>query len=96
MIRYHKLLLNFPPKCDGCGATSSLDHFLICRRGDFVVQHHNEIKDGTLAWGQMRREMVMIKAGDQHGETLVADLCIHRVWQPQAEALFDIRVVDTA
>ena len=26
-IRYRKPLLNLPSKCDGCGATSSLDHF---------------------------------------------------------------------
>ena len=31
-IRYQNPLLNLPPKCDGCGATSSLDHFLICRK----------------------------------------------------------------
>jgi len=28
-------------------------------------------------------------------EQFVADLCVHGVWQPQAKALFDIRVVDT-
>ena len=28
-------------------------------------------------------------------EPLVADLCVRGVWQPQTEALFDIRVVDT-
>ena len=44
-IRYHKPLLNLPPKCDGCGATSSLDHCLICRKCGLVVQHHNEIRD---------------------------------------------------
>ena len=26
-ISYRKPLLNLPSKCDGCGATSSLDHF---------------------------------------------------------------------
>ena len=26
-IRYHKPQLNLPSKCDGCGTTSSLDHF---------------------------------------------------------------------
>ena len=28
-------------------------------------------------------------------DTLVADLCVRGVWEPQTEALFDIRVVDT-
>ena len=80
--------------------TSSLDHFLICRKGGLVVQHHNEIRDAigdlaALAWGQVRRKTVVVEAGDQYGETLIADLCVHGVWLPQAEALFDIRVVDT-
>ena len=99
-IRYRKPLLNLPPKCDGCGAPSSLDHFLICRRGGLVVQRHNEIRDAigdlaALAWGQVRRETVVIEAEDQQSETLDADLCVRWVWLPQAEALFDIRVVDT-
>ena len=99
-IRYRKPLLNLPPKCDGCGAPSSLDHFLICRRGGLVVRRHNEIRDAigdlaALAWGQVRRETVVIEAEDQQSETLIADLCVRGVWLPQAEALFDIRVVDT-
>ena len=28
-------------------------------------------------------------------DTLIADLCVCGVWDPQTEALFDIRVVDT-
>ena len=28
-------------------------------------------------------------------DTLIADLCVWDVWQPQTEALFDIQVVDT-
>jgi len=27
-------------------------------------------------------------------ETLIADLCVRRAWEPQIKALFDIRVVD--
>ena len=38
---------------------------------------------------------MVIEAGDQYGETLVADLCVRGVWLPQAEMLFDIHVVDT-
>ena len=29
---------------------------------------------------QGRHETVVVEAGDQHGETLVADLCVHGVW----------------
>ena len=43
-IKYHKPLLNFLPKCDSYGATSSLDHFSICRKGGLVVQCHNKIR----------------------------------------------------
>ena len=32
-VRYRKPLLCVPPRCDGCGVPSSLDHFLICRKG---------------------------------------------------------------
>ena len=28
-------------------------------------------------------------------DTLIANLCVHGVWEPQTKALFDIRVVDT-
>ena len=28
-------------------------------------------------------------------DVLIADLCVHGAWEPQTEALFDIRVVDT-
>ena len=44
-VRYKKPLLSIPPHCDGCGAPSSLDHFLICKKGGLIVQRHNEIRD---------------------------------------------------
>ena len=37
----------------------------------------------------------MKQSASSDGGTLVADLCIRGVWVPQAEVLFDIRVVDT-
>ena len=42
----------------------------------------------------MRHKTVVVEAGDQHDETFIADLCVRRVWLPQDEALFDIRVID--
>jgi len=100
-IRYRKPLLNVPAFCDGCGAPSTLDHFLTCLKGGLIVQRHNEIRDavGDLAamvWGQVRREPIISDAAvDPSGETLVADLSVRGVWLPQAEALFDVRIVDT-
>ena len=68
-IRYQKPLLNLPPMCVGCGATFSLDHFMVCRKGGLVVQGHSEIGDAisdlaALAWEQAEHEIVMVEAGD--------------------------------
>ena len=81
-VQYRKPLLCVPPRCDGCGVPSSLDHFLICRKGGLIVQRHNEIRDAigdlvTLLWGQVKRESVMSEDGDD--EILVADLGVRGV-----------------
>lgn len=73
---------------------------MICRKGSLVIQHHSEIRDvigdlAALAWAKLRHETVVVNTGDQHGETLTPDLCVRGVWLPQAEALFDICVIDT-
>ena len=100
-IRYKKLLLNIPPSCDGYGAPSCLDHFLVCRKGGLIIQRHNEIRNvigdlAALVWGSVRREPIVKETHDGNSiDVLVADLCVHGVWLPQAEALFDIRIIDT-
>ena len=100
-IRYKKPLLNIPPSCDGCGSPSSLDHFLVCRKGGLIIQRHNEIRHAigdlaALAWSSVKREPIVKEAHDgDSSDVLVADLCIRGVWLPQAEALFDIRIIDT-
>ena len=49
-----------------------------------------------MVWGQVRCEPIVSDAVVDHsGETLVADLSVRGVWLPQAEALFDVRIVDT-
>ena len=46
--------------------------------------------------GKVRREPVIQEATEENDrEALVADLGMRGVWQPQAEALLDIRVTDT-
>ena len=50
----------------------------------------------ALTYKEVVREPVVREADEAQGiSALVADLGVRGVWQPQAEALFDVRVVDT-
>ena len=81
-IRYRKPLLNVPRFCDGCGSSSCLDHFLICKKGGLITQRHNEFRDAdgdlaALVWGPVKREPIVKDAQeDDSGEVLIADLCV--------------------
>eukprot|EP00731_Ephydatia_muelleri_P019516 Em0012g341a len=88
-------------KFDGCGADFTLQHALDFKKGGLVILCHNEIHDciGDLA-SQVRpqviKEPVVNEATVTTGDPgLRLDLGIRGVWQPQVEALFDVRVVDT-
>ena len=49
-----------------------------------------------MAYKDVVREPIVREANDSLGmPALIADLGVRGVWQPQTEALFDIRVVDT-
>ena len=74
-----------PANCDGCGAATSLEHALDCKKGGLVTQHHNEIRDviGDLAsvvFKEVVKELVVQEANDAEGVPL---------------ALFDVCVTDT-
>ena len=94
-------LTDLPSKCDGCGASLTLQHALDCKVGGLVIQRHNEIRDciGDIAaqvWTQVVREPIVREAETQVGDSgLRLDLGVRGVWQPQAEALFDFKVIDT-
>ena len=83
------------------GDPFDLSHALSCRKGGLVTQHHNKVHDAfgdlaALAWSQVTSEPIVREACTSSNTTaLVADLSVRGVWIPQAEALFDIRVVDT-
>ena len=99
-MRYNRPLLNMPANCDGCGAATSLEHALDCKKGGLVTQSHNEVRDviGNLAsvvFKEVVKEPVVQEANNAEGvPSLIADLSIRRVWQPQTVALFDVRVTD--
>ena len=93
-------MLNFPGSCDGYGATFTVDHALDCRFGGLVTRQHNEVRDSfgdlsSLVWGPVHREPVVQEASDDGRTVLKADLVVRGVWQPQCDAVFDVRIVDT-
>ena len=81
--------------------TTSLEHALDCKKGGLVTQRHNEVRDviGDLAsvvFKEIVKEPVVQEANDAEGvPSLIANLSIRGVWQPQTVALFDVRVTDT-
>ena len=78
---------DLPSKCDGCGASLTMQHALDCKVGGLVIQRHNELRDciGDIA-AQVVREPIVREAEGDSG--LWLDLGVCGVWQPQAEALF--------
>ena len=90
-----------PPRCDGCGTALTFQHALDCMKGGLVIQRHNEIRDclGDIAsqvWTHVIKEPVVREADVNHANGgLRLDLGIRAVWQPQVEALFDVKFVDT-
>ena len=82
---------------DTSGAILSLQHALDCKKGGLIIQRHNEIRDciGNMAaqlWIKSSRSQADVSTGD---DGLQLDLGIRGAWQPQVEALFDIKVIDT-
>ena len=49
----------------------------------------------SLVWGPVHREPVVQEASDDGRTVLKADLAVRGVWQPQCDAVFDVRIVDT-
>eukprot|EP00731_Ephydatia_muelleri_P033971 Em0043g15a len=98
-LRYLRHLSNLPAKCNGCGANFTLQHALHCKKGGLVILRHNAtalvILPVRCAWPQVIKEPIVNEATATSSDPgLRLDLGIRGVWQPQVEALFDVRVID--
>ena len=65
-------------------------------------QHYNEDRDAigdlsSLVWKQVQKEPIVCEStiDDSTSETFIADLRVRGVWEPQVDAIFDVRVVDS-
>ena len=100
-LRYLWTPPGLPSRCDGCEESFTLQQGLDCPKGGLIIRRHNKIRDclgnmAALVWPQVIREPV-VREGDPASDDpgLRLDLGIRGVWQPQVEASFDIRVIDT-
>lgn len=75
----------------------------MCRHVDKinVTQRHKEVRDllhdlSALVWHQTIKEPVTcIQEASPDQEALIGDFSARGVWQPQATAVFDIKVINS-
>ena len=84
-LRYNRPLLKLPANCNGCGAATSLEYALDCKKGGLVTQSHNEVRDvigdlASLVYKEVVKEPIVQEANDADGvQSLIADLSIRSV-----------------
>ena len=92
------------PSKSVCGESFNMDHAMICRRGGFIIQRHNELRDLEAELLSIVCIDVQIEPALQevNGEALKqgpnqapdARLDVHACdfWEKQRSAFFDVRV----
>ena len=105
-IRYVLPVPRLPDRCS-CGVKFTIDHAMICKKGGYICQRHNELRDLTY---QMMREvcknaekepLLQPLTGEkfQHAtantlDNARLDLSAQGFWTRGERAFFDIRVFD--
>ena len=102
-LRYDWEITDTPTIC-AYGDGFSVDHAMVCQRGGFIIQRHNELRDLKAGMLRMVCNDVEVEPVLQEvtGETLNhgankapdAPLDIHAgsIWERQRSAFFDVRV----
>lgn len=102
-LRYNWPIDDIPSSCV-CGVQYTIDHAMICKRGGFIIQRHNELRD-------LEAEMLRLVCKDVQVEPVLQDISgeelsrgtnkaqdarldIHArgFWEHQRSAFFDVRV----
>ena len=105
-IRYTWPLKRMPSRC-ACGDSFDFQHALSCKKGGFVVQRHNELRDLTAdLLSQVCKDVAIEPSLESlSGETFQykstnispgahLDVSARGFWQRGQRAFFDIRVMD--
>ena len=105
-LRYGWTLPRLPTLCV-CGERFNVSHAFSCKKGGFVAQRHNELRDltGELLAEVCRDVCIEPPLGELTGETLTLrtanssaearlDISARGVWTRGQRAFFDVRVFD--
>ena len=103
-LRYSWPITRLPSKC-ACGSAFDVSHALSCKKGGFVTQRHNELRDFT---ADLLSEVCPDVCVEPHleelsGETMTnrtantanearLDISARNVWSRNQRAFFDVRV----
>ena len=103
-LRYGWPFSRFPSKC-ACGDTFNLSHALSCKKGGFVTQRHNELRDMTAdllaevchdvsiepMLNGLSGEQLSYASSNKSPEARL-DISARGVWLKNQRAFFDVRV----
>ena len=97
------IIIIIPSTC-ACGENFTVDHAMICKRGGFVIQRHNELRD-------LEADLLSMVCSDVEVEPVLQDITEEQLsrrsnraqdarldirargfWDPQNSAFFDVRV----
>ena len=102
-LRYDWPFNDIPSVCV-CGENFTVDHAMICKRGGFVIQRHNELRDLeadllSMACSDVEVEPVLqditeeqLSRGSNRARDARLDIRARGFWDPQSSAFFDVRV----
>ena len=102
-LRYDWSFDDIPSIC-ACGENFTQDHAMICKRGGFVIQRHNELRDLeaellSIVCSDVEVEPVLqditeeqLSRGSNRAQDATLDIRARGFWDPQSSAFFDVRV----
>ena len=105
-LRYRWPIRRLPTKC-ACGSFFNVSHSLSCKKGGFVTQRHNELRDLTAdllsevcpdvcvepQLQELSGETLSFKTSNTSDEARL-DISARSVWSRNQRAFFDVRVFD--
>ena len=102
-LRYDWEIADKPSICV-CGDVFNVDHAMVCRRGGFIIQRHNELRDLEadmlgMVCNDVEIEPVLqeltgesLPSGANRAPNVRLDIHARGFWERQRSAFFDVRV----